>query len=125
MRDRERGAAKEGGQIGRGDMDDMERLLILVSRDCSPAFERVIRKDGVDSVEEGGGAFSWFDEGYVVSNRVAGLVNSDVKEDAIELLLIVVDSRGEFWYGWVKVCGRREHDGLSLDQRVLILLEDD
>jgi hypothetical protein len=38
-----------------------------------------------------------------------------MKDDAIELLLIVVDGRKEFWSGWIKVCGRREHVGLSLN----------
>jgi hypothetical protein len=37
-----RGAAKEGGQIGRGDVDDIERLSVLMSRDHGPAFDRVV-----------------------------------------------------------------------------------
>jgi hypothetical protein len=92
-----RGAAKEGGRIGRGDADNMEGLSVLMSGDRSPAFERVVGAYGTDGVEEGGVTFSWFDEGCIVSNGVSRLVNSGVKEDSIDLLLIVVDCWGEFW----------------------------
>jgi hypothetical protein len=34
-----RGGAKEGGRIGSGDVDDVERLLILMHGDCTPALE--------------------------------------------------------------------------------------
>ena len=108
-----RGAAKEGGWIGRGDADNVERLSILMRGDCPPAFERVIRLDGADSVKEGGGMFSWFDEGCVVGDGVTGLVNSGVEGDAIKLLLIVVDTRGELWSWWIEVVGRSEHGVLS------------
>ena len=59
--------------------------------------------------------FSRFDEGGIVGNGVFRLVNSGVEDDAIKLLLIVVDGRKEFWYRWIKVCGRREHVSLSFD----------
>jgi hypothetical protein len=98
-----RGAAKEGGRIGRGDADDVEGLSVLMSGDRGPAFERVVRLDGANCVEEGGGTFSWFDEGCIVGNGVSGLVDSGVKEDSVDLLLIVVDCWGKFWYWWVKV----------------------
>ena len=108
-----KGAAKEGGRIGRGDADDVERLSILMRGDCTPAFERVIGLDGADSVKEGGGMFSWFDEGCIVGDGVPGLVNSGVEGDAVKLLLIVVDARGELWSWWIEVVGRSEHGGLS------------
>jgi hypothetical protein len=34
-----RGGAKEDGQIGSGDMDDVERLSVLMCRDCTLALE--------------------------------------------------------------------------------------
>jgi hypothetical protein len=34
-----RGGAKEDGQIGSGDADDVERLLILMCGDCTLARE--------------------------------------------------------------------------------------
>jgi hypothetical protein len=34
-----RGGAKEGGQIGSGDADDVKRLSVLMRRDCTPAFK--------------------------------------------------------------------------------------
>jgi hypothetical protein len=34
-----RGGAKEGGQIESGDVDDVERLLILMYGDCTPALK--------------------------------------------------------------------------------------
>ena len=98
-----RGAAKEGGRIGSGDADDVEGLSVLMSGDRGPALERVVWENGADGVKEGGGTFSWFDEGCIVANGVSGLVNSGVKEDPIDVLLIVVDCWGEFWYWWVKV----------------------
>ena len=57
-----RGAAKEGGRIGSGDADDVERLSIGVSGDCTPALEQVIGLDGADSVDEAGVLFSWWEE---------------------------------------------------------------
>jgi hypothetical protein len=52
------GAAKEGGQIERGEADDVERLLVLMSRDCTLALEQVIWLDDINGVNEGGGIFS-------------------------------------------------------------------
>jgi hypothetical protein len=75
----------------------VERLSILMHRDCTPALEQVIRLDGTDSDDEGGGTFSWFDEGYIVGDGVSALMDSGVKADAIELLLIVVDKRDKLW----------------------------
>jgi hypothetical protein len=79
-------------------VDDVERLAILVSGDCTPAFERVIGLDGTDSVKEGRGMFSWFDEGGVVGDGVAGLVNVGVEGDAIVLFFVVVDKGDELWW---------------------------
>jgi hypothetical protein len=76
----------------------VERLAILVSGDCTPAFERVIGLDGTDSVEEGRGMFSWFDKGGVVGDGVAGLVNTGVEGDAIVLFFVVVDKGDELWW---------------------------
>jgi hypothetical protein len=115
-----RGAAKEGGWIGRGDADNVKGLSVLMSGDRGPALERVVRADSTNSVKEGGGTFSWFDEGCIVSNGVSGLVNSGVKEDSVDLLLIVVDCWREFWSWWVKVCGGKEHDEVPSSWRVLI-----
>jgi hypothetical protein len=120
-----RGAAKEGGQIGRGYADDVEGLSVLVSGDHGPTFERVVRENGTNGVNEGGGTFSWSDEGCIVGNAVSSLVNSGVEGDVIDCLFIVVDGRGEFWYGWILVYGKREHNGSSFNQRVLIWLGDD
>jgi hypothetical protein len=53
-----RGGAKEGGWIGSGDADDVEKLSILIRGDCTLALERVIGLDGTDSVDETGGSFS-------------------------------------------------------------------
>jgi hypothetical protein len=53
-----RGRAKEGGRIGSGDVDDVERLSVLMHRDYTPALERVIGLDGTDSVDKAGGMFS-------------------------------------------------------------------
>ena len=106
-----RGAAKEGGWIGRGDADDVERLLIGVSGDCTPALERVIRLDGADGVDEVRVLFSWGEEGGIVGNDVSCLVDSGVKGDSVELLFIVVDTGDEVWQWWVKVGGRSEHAG--------------
>jgi hypothetical protein len=53
--------------------------------------------DGTDSVNEAGGMFFWFDEGYIVGDGVSALVDSGIKVDAIELLLIVVDEGDELW----------------------------
>ena len=60
-----RGGARDGGRIGRGESDGVERLAVLVSGDRGPALKRVVRFDGTDSVDEGGGMFSWFDKGSV------------------------------------------------------------
>jgi hypothetical protein len=53
-----RGWAKEGGWIESGDVDDVERLSVLMHGDCTPALKRVIRLDGTDSVNETRGMFS-------------------------------------------------------------------
>ena len=34
-----RGGAKEGGRIGSGDADNVERLSILMCGDCTPALK--------------------------------------------------------------------------------------
>jgi hypothetical protein len=60
-----------------------------------------------------------------VGDGVSALMDSSVKVDAIELLLIVIDKRDELWSWWIKVGGRKEYEGLLLTQRVLILLEDE
>ena len=96
-----RGGTRDGGGIGRGESDGVERLAVLVSGDCGPALERVVRFDGTDSVDEGGGTFSWFDIGGVVGNGVLGLVNTGVEGEAIDDFFVVVDVRGESWSGWV------------------------
>ena len=106
-----RGGAKEGGRIGSGDADDVERLSVLMRGDCTPALERVIRLDGTDSVNETGGTFSWFGEGCVVGNGVSSLMDSGVKVNAIDMLLIVVDKGDELWSWWVNWV--KEHGGLS------------
>jgi hypothetical protein len=69
--------------------------------------------------------FSWFDEGCIVGDGVSTLMDSGVKVDAIELLLIVIDEGDELWLWWIYVGGRKEHGGLLLTRRVLILLEDE
>ena len=96
-----RGAARDGGGIGRGESDGVERLAVLMSGDRGPALERVVRLDGADSVNEGGGTFSWFDIGGVVGNGVLGLVNTGVEGEAIDDFFVVVDVRGESWSGWM------------------------
>jgi hypothetical protein len=118
-----RGGAKEGGRIGSGDADDVERLSILMRGDCTLALERVIGLDGTDSVDEAGGTFSWFGEGCVVGDGVSSLMDSGVKVNAIDLLLVVVDKGDELWSWWVDWV--KEHGGLSSTWRVLILLEDE
>jgi hypothetical protein len=105
-----RGGAKEGGWIGSGDADDVERLLILMCGDCTPALERVIGLDGTDSVNEAGGTFSWFGEGCVVGDGVSSLMDSGVKVNAIDMLFIVVDKGDELWSWWVD--RSKEHGGL-------------
>jgi hypothetical protein len=109
-----RGGAKEGGQIGSGDVNDVKRLSILMYGDCTPALEQVIGLDDTDSVNETGGTFSWFGEGGIVGDGVSALMDSGVKVDAIELLLIVVDKGDELWSWWIKVGRRKEHGGLLL-----------
>ena len=118
-----RGGAKEGRQIGSGDADDIERLLILMHGDCTPALERVIGLDGTDSVDEAGGTFSWFGKGCVVGDGVSSLMDSGVKVNAIDMLLIVIDKGDELWLWWVD--WGKKHDVLSLTWRVLILFEDE
>jgi hypothetical protein len=118
-----RGGAKEGGRIGSGDMDDIERLSVLMCGDYTLALERVIGLDGTDSVNEARGMFSWFGEGCVVGVGVSSLMDSDVKVNAIDVLFIVIDKGDELWSWWV---GRsKKHRGLSSTWRVLILLEDE
>ena len=85
-----RGGARDGGGIGRGELDGVERLAVLVSGDCGPALEQVIRFNGADSVNEGGGTFSWFDKGSVVGNGVLSLVNTGVEGEAIDTFFVVV-----------------------------------
>jgi hypothetical protein len=109
-----RGGAKEGGQIGSGDVDDIERLSILMHGDCTPALEQVIGLDGTDSVDEAGDTFSWFDEGCIVRDGVSALIDSSVKVDAIELLLIVIDKGDELWSWWINMGRRKEHGRLLL-----------
>ena len=96
-----RGAARDGGGIGRGESDGVERLAVLMSGDCGLALEQVVRFDSADSVDEGGGTFSWFDKGGVVGDGVFGLVNTGVVGEAIDDFFVVVDVRGEFWSGWM------------------------
>ena len=57
--------------------------------------------DGADSVDEGGGTFSWFDKGGVMGDGVLSLVNTGVEGEAIDDFFIVVDVGGESWSGWV------------------------
>jgi hypothetical protein len=92
-------------------VDDVERLLILMYGDCTPALKWVIGLDGTDSVDKTGGIFSWFDEGCVVRDGVSTLMDSGMEVDAIELLLIVIDKRDMLWSWWVD--WRREYGGLS------------
>jgi hypothetical protein len=107
-----RGGAKEGGRIGSGDADDVERLSILIRGDCTLALERVIGLDGTDSVDEAGGTFSWFGEGCVVGDGMSSLMDSDVKVNAIDLLFVIVDKGDELWSWWVDWA--KEHgDSLS------------
>ena len=96
-----RGAARVGGGIGRGESDGVERLAVLMSGDRGPADERVVRFDGADSVDEGGGTFSWFDKGGVMGDGVFGLVNTGVEGEAIDDFFVVVDVGGESWSGWM------------------------
>ena len=70
-----------------------------MSGDRGPAFERVVRLDGTDGVDKGGGTFSWFDIGGVVGNSVLGLVNTGVEGEAIDDLFVVVDVGSELWSG--------------------------
>ena len=60
-----RGGARDRGGIGRGESDGIERLAVLMSGDCGLALEQVVRFNSADSVDEGGGTFSWFDKGSV------------------------------------------------------------
>ena len=96
-----RGAARDGGGIGRGESDGVERLAVLMSGDRGPADERVVKFDGTDSVDESGGTFSWFDKGGVVGDGVFGLVNTGVEGEAIDDFFVVVDVRSESWSGWM------------------------
>jgi hypothetical protein len=92
-----RGGAKEGGRIGSGDADDVERLSVLMHGDCTLALEQVIRLDGTDSVNEAEGTFSWFGEGCVVGDGVSSLMDSGVKVNAIDVLFVVIDKGDELW----------------------------
>ena len=94
-----RGGARDGGRIGRGESDGVERLAVLMSGDRGPAEERVVRFDGADGVNEGGGTFSWFDIGGVMGDGVFGLVNTGVEGEAIDDFFVVVDVGGELWSG--------------------------
>ena len=81
----------------------------------------MVKFDGADSIDEGGGMFSWFDKDGVVGNGVLGLVNMGVEGEAIDAFFIVVDIRGELWSGWI-LLGRKGHGEFLLSWRVLILL---
>ena len=96
-----RGAARDGGGIGRGELDGIERLAVLMSGDRGLADERVVGFNGTDSVDESGGTFSWFDKGGVVGNGVFGLVNTGVEGEAIDDFFVIVDIGGESWSGWM------------------------
>ena len=82
-----RGGARDGGGIGRGESDGVERLAVLMSGDHGLTLKRVVRFDGADGVNEGGGMFSWFDKGSVVGNGVLGLVNMGVEGEVVLLWL--------------------------------------
>ena len=116
-----RGGARDGGGIGRGELDGIERLSVLMSGDRGPADEQVVKFDGTDSVNEGGGTFSWFDKGSVVGNGVLGLMNTGVEGEAIDVFFVVVYVGSESWSGWMWL-GRKGHEGFSSSWRVLILL---
>ena len=83
----------------------------------------MIGLDGTDSVDEAGGAFSWFGEGCVVGDGVSSLMDSGVKVNAIDILFIVIDKGDELWSWWID--GSEEHGGLLSVWRVLILLGDE
>ena len=55
----------------------------------------MVRFDGADSVDEGGGMFSWFDIGGVMGDGVFSLVNTGVEGEAIDIFFIVIDIGGE------------------------------
>ena len=57
----------------------------------------MVRFDGADGVNEGGGMFFWFDIGGVVGNGVFSLVNTGVEGEAIDTFFVVVDVGGESW----------------------------
>jgi hypothetical protein len=118
-----RGGAKEGGGIGSGDVDDVERLSVLMCGNGTLALERVVGLDGTDSVDKAGGTFSWFGEGCIVGDGVSSLMDSGVKVNAMDILLIVVDKGDELWSWWVD-WGKKHRDLLST-WRVLILLGDE
>ena len=94
-----RGGARDGGGIGRGESDGIERLAVLMSGDHGLTLEQVVRLDGTDGVNEGGGTFSWFNIGSVMGNSVLGLVNTGVEGEAIDNFLVVVDVGGKLWSG--------------------------
>ena len=106
-----RGAAKEGGRIGSRDADDVERLSMGVSGDCTPALERVIGLDGADGVDEAGVLFSWWEEGGIVGNDMSCLMDSGVEGDSVELLFIIVDAGDKVWQWWVNVGRGSGHAG--------------
>ena len=83
-----------------------------MSGDRGPALEGVVRLDGADSVDEGGGTFSWFDIGGVMGDGVLGLVNTGVEGEAIDNFFVVVDIRGELWLGQI-LLGGKGHEGFS------------
>jgi hypothetical protein len=66
--------------------------------------------------------FSWFGEGCVVGDGVSSLMDSGVKVNAIDMLLVVIDKGDELWSWWID--GSKEHGVSSSTWRVLILLED-
>ena len=70
-----------------------------MSGDHGPTLERVVKLNGADGVNEGGGTFSWFDIGGVMGNGVLSLVNMGVEGEAIDNFFVVIDVGGELWSG--------------------------
>jgi hypothetical protein len=58
-----------------------------------------------------------------VGDGVSSLVDSGVKVNAIDVLLVIVDKGDELWSWWVDWL--KEYRDLSSTWRVLILLEDE
>ena len=96
-----RGGARDSGGIGRGELDGVERLAVLMSEDRGLTLKRVVRFDDADGVNKGGGTFSWFDKGSVVGKGIFGLVNTGVEGEAIDNFFVVIDVGSELWSGWM------------------------